>query len=120
MFLSYKYTTDHGFEPIKDNGYKAGYATVIYQFNIFDTDFDGLVSGVRRGGFQPAFESVLAVIETYRKRDLPVVPNIIRCMLYTASLYSYWTIEKQIEYNRKYNAYWSEYEEEINKYLLLM
>jgi len=59
----------------------------------------------------------IAIMDIYSKRNLPVVPNLIRAMLWFKNNYNI-SLDKQIDYNKKYNPRWHEVEQEIKKYLL--
>ncbi len=63
---------------------------------------------------------VVGVIEAYEKRNLPVAPNLIAAILYINKKYPDYSIQEFIEYNRKYNPKFAQYEEAIQKYMVLI
>jgi hypothetical protein len=61
-----------------------------------------------------------AVILEYSRRNLPVVPNLIRAVLYWNEKYGFaTTIQSVLEYNMEYNYLWKPYKEDLQKYLTL-
>lgn len=104
MFLSLDYKTTLLGPTGKDH----------YQYKIIDTDFDDTVV------FQVGSSmNDTVIVETYRKRNLPVAPNLILYWQFCHKNYG-WTIEMNIDWCCKRNPYFPEYEDEINKYLLLL
>lgn len=87
-------------------------------YRIVDTDFVEVAMGV---GITNTLllGAPYAAIEIYRDRDLPVVPNLIRCWQYQCKKYDT-TMNRIVELSKLYNLYFAEYEDEINKYLLLL
>jgi hypothetical protein len=84
-----------------------------YEYRIVDTEFEEVGVAV---AFGVAVE--FEVIETYRKRNLPVVPNLIRCWQFQSNKYGC-SMQQLISWSKQHNPYFAEYEDEINKYLLL-
>jgi hypothetical protein len=106
---------------IKYLGYDKATDKYRYQYKIVDTEFEEVGVGV---GVAVEFEAAVevgvevGVIETYRKRNLPVVPNLIRAWQYHTNKYGY-SMQQIVSRSKQYNPYFAEYEDEINKYLLL-
>jgi hypothetical protein len=108
MLISCDYMKSLGYDP-KTNKYR-------YEYKIVDTAFEEVVVVV---DVAVEVEGEVAVIKTYRKRNLPVVPNLILAWQYQIKKYGY-SMEQLIARSKKYNPYFPEYEDEINKYLLLL
>lgn len=91
-----------------------------YEYEIVDTEFTE--AAVRGGATDPDPETavVAAVINTYSKRNLNVPLNLLLYMRYFEKQLNYWSIEKQFKYNRTYVPNFSQYEQDINKYLTLL
>jgi hypothetical protein len=58
------------------------------------------------------------VIACYTKRGLPLAPNLFRCMLLVRERCSYWTLDKQVEWNKQNNPRWHEIEKDMQMYLV--
>jgi hypothetical protein len=109
MLISCDYTKYLGYDEATDK-YR-------YEYKIVDTEFEevgiAVVVVVMVGvGIE------VKTIEAYRKRNLPVVPNLIRAWQYQSKKYRY-SMEQLINYSKQHNPFYKEYEDEINKYLLL-
>lgn len=78
-------------------------------YKIIDDDFEEEKS--------PYTISWLSIIEVYSKRNLPVVPNLIRFMLWYRDYYG-WSLDRQVIINKKHNPRWHEVEQDLKKYLL--
>lgn len=106
MFQTYQYVSPNG----------GGDEDMHYEYYIIDSDFEEIIDYPDSG-----YEEDLAgrIIEVYRRRNLPVVPNLI---LFWQCFGKMWSrpMEKLVEWSEKHNPYHSEYEDEINKYLLLL
>ena len=97
MFQSYEFQ--------KDLGYDAATKEHRYQYKIIDSDFE---------------EVAVAVIEVYEKRNLNVAANLLKFILYLHKQNPHCTIQEIIEANRKDNPKFAQYEEDLNKYLVLI
>src|SRR5208282_5570747 len=106
MLISCDYTKYLGYDPKTK--------MLRYQYKIVDTDFEEVGADAIAG-----LTAEVGVIETYRKKHLPVVPNLIKAWQYNSKKYGY-SMYLVIEWSREYNPYFPEYEDEINKYLLLL
>ena len=107
MFQSYEYQKYLGTDPETKQGR--------YQYKIIDSDFEEVVVVV-------AVLVLLgvAVIETYEKRNLNVAANLMLAILWHHKQHPYVSIQEFIEYNRKYNPKFAQYEEAIQKYMVLI
>ena len=103
MFQSYEFQ--------KYLGYDDATKEYRWQYKITDSDFEEVVVSEN---------SWVAVIEVYEKRNLPVAPNLIAAILYLNKQHPYVSIQEFIEYNRKYNPKFAQYEEDLSKYLSLL
>ena len=109
MFKSYTYNGYLGYN--KETGLYS------YEYEIVDTEFTETAVGEEG---RAVIVAGTAVINTYSKRNLNVPLNLLLCMRYIEKQYPYSTIEKQIAYNRKYVPNFSQYKQDINKYLSLI
>ena len=109
MFQSYTYTN-----YIRNGNYS-------YKYELVDSEF-GTVSGVCGGvGVWAEVGVGIAVIQEYSKRKLNVGKNLVLAFVWYSKLYpDWWSIQQMIERNKKYNPLFSQYEEDIQKYLLLL
>ena len=110
MFQSYKY--------IKYLGEKDGKHS--WEYELIDSDF-GTVSGVGVvGGGGVGVGVAIAVIQEYSQRKLNVAKNLMRAFIWHNKLYPWWSIQEMIDCNKEYNPLFSQYEEDIQKYLPLL
>jgi hypothetical protein len=115
MFLSYKYLDYKGLDP------KTGEHR--WRYKIVDSEWEevalevALEVGIGVGVGVVGVE--VAVIDTYSKRGLPVVPNLIRALQWYNSKYGY-SIGQLIAWNKQYNPRYKDYEQEIERYLVLL
>ena len=108
MFQSYKY--------IRHLGYKDGKHS--WEYELTDSDF-GTVSGVGVEGGS-GVDAGVAVIQEYSKRKLNVAKNLMLSFSWWHKQYPYYSIQQIIDYNKKYNLLFSQYEEDLQKHLLLI
>lgn len=68
-----------------------------------------------------AIEISVAVITTYsKKKDVSIGANLMLAFQWYCKKYGRTTIEEIIGWNKKYNSLYKNYEEEVDKYLLLL
>ena len=134
MFQSYKYI-NHTDEEIV--GRKGKYQPYSVEYELTDSDF-GTVSGVAVDGDEWV-NVAIAVIQEYSKiikrlkrkqpvseiemelRKLNVAKNLMLAFVWHNKKYLNWhSIQQLIDYNKKYNPLFSQYEEELQKYLILL
>ena len=108
MFQSYKF--------IKSLEYKNGKHS--WEYELTDSDF-GTVSGVGVGVGVGA-DVGIAVIQEYSKLKLNVGKNLMLAFVWYNKQYPYYSIQRIIDFNKKYNPLFSQYEEDLQKYLLLL
>ena len=115
------------FQSIEDQkylGFDAATKEYRYQLKIIDSDFEEVEVEVGFGfGFEVGVEvwvGVAAIIELYEKRNLNVAANLMKTILYLHKLYPVYSIQEIIEYNRKYNPKFAQYQNDIDKYLCLI
>ena len=112
MFLSYEY--------IKYLGYDTKTKQHSYQYKIIDSDFEEVAVGVGVGvGVEVGCWVAVAVIDTYEKRNLNVAANLMLAMLYISKKWGY-SVQEFIDYNKQYNPKFAKYEEDIEKYMVLI
>ncbi|SRR5258708_23805076 len=104
MFLSYGYRKYIGYDS-KTKLYKWEYKITDSEFEEIDTVAGGSVAA--------------AVIDTYEKRNLNVAANLIRAFIWQNKKYD-WPISEIIKWNKQFNPKFAKYEEDINKYLILI
>ena len=111
MFQSYKY--------IKYLGEKDGKHS--WEYELVDSEFrtvSGVVVYVVVGDVEVAV--AIAVIQEYSKRNLNVGKNLMLAFVWCNKQYPNWSIQQTIDHNKKYNPLFSQYEEDLQKYLLLL
>lgn len=88
-----------------------------YEYKIIDTEFEDHVifdaTGLLSGCFMPS-----AVIETYERRNLPIVSNLMRAFISMTKIYDY-SIQELIDCNRHSDRF-AKYDNDIRKLLLLL
>jgi hypothetical protein len=85
-----------------------------YEYKIVDDDWVEVEVGVGVGvGVE------VAVIQEYSKRDLPVAPNLVRAFQWYSKNYGT-SIEQIIAWNKQDNPLYKDYENDIEKYLVLI
>ena len=112
MFQSYKHIKHLEY---KDDKYS-------WEYELTDSDF-GTVSGVGvvvEVGLEVDIGVEVAVIQEYSQRKLNVAKNLMLVFIWYNKQYHYWSIQQLIDYNKKYNPLFSQYEEDLQKYLLLL
>ena len=114
MFQSYK--------TIKYLGKKDG--NYSYQYELTDSEF-GTVSGVgveAEVGVEVGVgvAVAVAVIQEYSKRKLNVAANLALAFIWYNKNNPYYSIQQLIYYNKKFNPLFPQYEEDLQKYLLLL
>ena len=89
-----------------------------YDYTIIDDNFQ-VITGW--SGTTPAIGYIVAihcsVIKIYKTSNLPIVPNLIRAMLWTKNIH-YLSLDEQVRWNKKHNPNWHEVDQDIKKYLL--
>ena len=109
MFQSYKFI-----KHLKDK-----YGKYSFEYDLTDSDF-GTVSEV---GVAPAVGVasglVIAVIQEYSKRNLNVAKNLMLAFIWHNKKYPSMSIQELVDLNKK-NPLFSQYEEDLQKYLPLL
>jgi hypothetical protein len=111
MFISCKYHCHSGDKYGKD----------IWTYELMDSEF-GMVSGeaVLKDSMASIVGIGIAIIQEYNKRNLNVAANLMRAFVWWNKQDPYWTIEKLIDYNKKDNSLFPQYEKDLQKYLALL
>jgi hypothetical protein len=60
------------------------------------------------------------VIQEYSKRNLNVAANLAVAFVWCDRVVRWWSIEQLIDLNKKYNPLFSQYEKDLQKYLVLL
>src|SRR5271155_44822 len=112
MLKSYEFIRYLGLDP-KTNQYR-------WEYRIVDDDWEEVgvvVENKVAGAF--AVGVGVAVIDTYSKKGLPVAPNLIRAFQFESQKYGY-ILEQLIAWHKRYNPKFTQYEDEINRLLVLL
>ena len=111
MFQSYAFI-DYNRYNLRTNEYS-------WRYKIVDTEFEEVGVAVAGGDGAGKKEDVVAVIDTYSNRGLPVVPNLIIAFQWYSGKCGY-SLEQLIAWQLQYNPQYKQYEEEIERYLVLL
>ena len=110
MFQSYKYIK---YIDRKDGKFS-------FEYELTDSKF-GTVSGVAVGvGVGVGVGVEVAVIQEYSQRKLNVAKNLMLFFIWCNKKNPNRSIQEIIDYNKKYNPLFSQYEEDLQKYLILI
>ena len=110
MFQSYDYRKYIGYDS-KTKLYR-------WEYKIVDSEFEE-IDGVAGGSGGTTVGAGVAVIDTYEKRNLNVAVNLVKAFTWKSKKYN-WEISKIIRWNKQYNPKFAKYEEDVNKYLILI
>ena len=115
-FVSYEYLSHdyYGYDP-KTNEYRWGY-------KIIDSEWEAVAvvhGGAHGDAVGGAVWGTAAVIQEYGKRELPVAANLIRAFQFISFRYGY-SIQTIIDWNKQLSPQYKQYEEEIERYLVLL
>ena len=110
MFLSYEYAGAVPYDP-KTGEYR-------WRYKIVDSEWEAVGVGVAvvDGG---AVWVGCAVIQEYSKRELPVAANHIRAFQFISTKRGY-SIQQIIDWNKQFNPQYKQYEQEVERYLVLL
>jgi hypothetical protein len=89
-----------------------------WQFKLVDSNFEELGTEID-SSTNIEVGVCVAVIDTYEKRNLPVVNNLIAAIIFVSKRWGL-PINRTIENNKIQNPKFAKYEEELNKYLSLI
>jgi hypothetical protein len=103
-FKSYEVIKHLGFDQ-KTNEYR-------FEYKIVDDDWVGV-------GVEVAVAVGVAVIQEYSKRDLPIAANLVRAFQWHSKRDGI-SIEQIIAWNKEYNPLYKDYEQDIERYLVLL
>jgi hypothetical protein len=112
MFISYNYK--------EYSGYKDGKHT--WGYEITDSEF-GIASGVVSVEKETVhiIEPTTAVIQEYSKRNLNVAKNLALALIWEYKQYPFRrSIQQIIDRNKKHIPPFQQYEDDLNKYLVLL
>jgi hypothetical protein len=112
MFQSYEFVKPLGYDP-KTKSYR-------YEYKIVDDDWVWVAVGVEvEAPVAVGVAVAIAVIQEYSKRDLPIAPNLVRAFQWQSKKYGV-SIEQIIAWNKQYNPLYKDYEQDIERYLVLL
>ena len=106
MFQSYKHI-----KYLKDKNGKYS-----WEYELTDSDF-GTISGV---GVMVGVDVGVAIIQEYSKRNLNVAKNLMLAFIWRNKKCPWWPIQDMIDDSMEYNPLFPQYEEDLQKYLLLL
>ncbi|SRR5258708_7829120 len=102
MFLSYELKKYLGYDS-KTNLYS-------WEYKIIDSEFEDICE---------ASAVAIAVINTYEKRNLNIAASLVKAFIWQSKI-SDWSISDIVKWNKQWNPKFARYEEDVNKYLMLM
>jgi hypothetical protein len=106
MFISYEYIGYLGFNPeLKLHQ---------YQYRVVDSEFETIDTAYGSAAHDPSF-----VIFTYERLNLPVVPNLMKSLIYYSKKTGY-PVSRLIGWSRECTPKFREYEKELEKYMVLL
>jgi hypothetical protein len=89
----------------------------IWKYELIDSEF-GTVSSKMFAHWVPNIGT--AVIQEYSKRNLNVAANLALSFVWYNKLHPYWSIQQLIDHNKRRNPLFPQYEQDIQKYLVLL
>ena len=90
-----------------------------WEYELVDSEF-GTISVVGSGGWSWIVGGGVAVIQEYSTRNLNVAKNLMLFFIWRNKKYPNRSIQQMIDRNKKHNPLFSQYEEDLQKYLLLL
>src|SRR5258708_14035555 len=99
MFISYEYV-------------KSSTNPDRWDYNLIDSEFKEIF-----GDFEAGIGSF--VIDIYEKRNLNVAANLAKAFIWYGKKYNL-AVRDLIKYNKQYDPRFSKYEEDVNRYLILV
>src|SRR5258708_38131584 len=110
MFLSYELKKCLGYDD-KTNLYS-------WEYKIIDSEFEEIWEGVV-GDLGAGAGASIAIIDVYEKRSLNVAANIVRAFIWQNKQYG-WPMSEIVKWDKQLNRKFAKYEEQLNKYLILL
>jgi hypothetical protein len=113
MFQSFMFG-EYGAYNYRDGKY-------IWGYKLTDSEF-GIVSGkiTFGNGNRLAIVAALAIIQEYGKRNLNVAANLATAFVWMDKQFPHYSVQDVINVNKKYNPLFKQYEEDLQKYLVLL
>jgi hypothetical protein len=90
-----------------------------WEYELTDSEFR-TVFGVHERGIGHWCGVCAAVIQEYDKRNLNVMANLMRAFVWMHKRHPDWSIQDMIDYNKRYNPLFLQYEKDLQKYLVLL
>jgi hypothetical protein len=95
----------------------------IFLYDLTDSEF-GTISDinvkVKVGNDAFVIGAPMAIIQEYSKRNLNVAANLAIALNWCIKKYPYHSVQDLINVNKKYNQLFSQYEKDLQKYLVLL
>jgi hypothetical protein len=110
MFISYRFNK---YDISKDGIY-------IMECEITDSEFGTAIVNTVKGPTLYIIEVATAVIQEYSKRNLNVAANLALAFVWYNEQYPIWSTQKSIDYNKMENPFFLPYEQDLQKYLVLL
>jgi hypothetical protein len=112
MFISYK--------NVEYLGKKDGKNT--WRYELIDSEFGTVFGAVIDSAETNSWVvfGVVAVIQEYSKRNMNVAANLVMAFKWYDKQYHFLSIQKIIDFNKKCNPLFPQYEEDLQKYLVLL
>jgi hypothetical protein len=111
MFQSFKRIRFLGYKNKSDGRFP-------WEHELIDSEF-GAISVIGTGlGFE--VELGVAVIQEYSQRNLHVAANLVVAFVWWHKEHPWLSVQEIIDYNKRHNSLFSQYEEDLQKYLVLL
>jgi hypothetical protein len=91
-----------------------------WEYEIIDSEFGTISRGTEINGVWYSDMIGVAVIQEYSRRNLNVAANLAIAFVWCSKQYTLWSIQKIIDDNKKYNPLFPPYEEDLQKYMVLI
>jgi hypothetical protein len=91
-----------------------------FKYELIDSEF-GFVSDIASvDTFNTWVSTTSVVIQEYSRRNMDVASNLMRVFIWHNKLYPNYSIQRLIDYNKQYNPLFLQYEEDLQKYIVLL
>jgi hypothetical protein len=93
-----------------------------WKYKLTDSEFGTVFMKFVAGEFEGSriVDIITLIIQEYSKRNLNVAANLALALVWYDKKYAYLSIQQMIDLNKKYNTLFPKYEEDLQKYLLLL
>jgi hypothetical protein len=105
------------FQSYKFNGYLD---EKVWEYELTDSEF-GIVLGIAAATDKESYFSFeIPVIQEYSKLNLNVAANLVMAFIWYNKQFPRCSIQEIINYNKKHNPLFLQYEKDLQKYLVLL